>query len=238
MMMLGGYGFQPSYFTPGFLQGPTMIPSLFDPQGYPIAQLAVPAPISTDYNLLGGTRGLPPKKTSHGGGVISRFHSGGSVGGGGAAAQIHIHNYTDLKTLVKEMATRQGQKMIVDTVKGHRSTLASNNGTAVFLPVNDVARILAVRRIAVLRFNRIRRARGRDRHSQPRRVSALHTCAGRVGRRLLGDTETKAIGSTWNNEAPADLADQLAPHITGGRSMRFLRPSEKVQQNSNGETYT
>jgi hypothetical protein len=54
--MLGGYGFSPPIGTPGWFQGPTMIPSQFDPQGYPFAQAAFPAPIGPDYNILGGSR--------------------------------------------------------------------------------------------------------------------------------------------------------------------------------------
>jgi hypothetical protein len=60
---------------------------------------------------------------------VRRFHTGGSLGssaGGSGSAhsqQIHIHNYTDLKTLVKEMAGRQGRNIIIDTVRGHRIDL-------------------------------------------------------------------------------------------------------------------
>jgi len=46
--LLGGFSFSPPAGTPGFLQGPTLIPSQFDPQGYPYAQ-----PVGPDFNLAG-----------------------------------------------------------------------------------------------------------------------------------------------------------------------------------------
>jgi len=68
----------------------------------------------------------------HGGGLIGnmripRLHGGGGIGGASSAnlrsGEVNIHNYTDLKTLVKEMATRKGRNIIVDTVRGSRIDL-------------------------------------------------------------------------------------------------------------------
>ncbi len=68
----------------------------------------------------------------HGGGLIGnmripRLHGGGGIGGASSAnlrsGEGNIHNYTDLKTLVKEMATRKGRNIIVDTVRGSRIDL-------------------------------------------------------------------------------------------------------------------
>jgi hypothetical protein len=54
---------------------------------------------------------------------LSRLHSGGSVGGKIRGGDIHIHNYTDLKLLVKELGSRDGQKIVIDTIKGSRIDL-------------------------------------------------------------------------------------------------------------------
>ncbi len=54
--------------------------------------------------------------------TVTRFHSGGSlasVGGGGASRPvIHVNNFTDPKAMLKAVSTQQGQKIIVDTVRG------------------------------------------------------------------------------------------------------------------------
>ena len=55
----------------------------------------------------------------HGGGEIGRYHNGGSVGGGG----INIYAFTDLKALTRHMASRDGQKIIFDTIRGNRINL-------------------------------------------------------------------------------------------------------------------
>ena len=47
----------------------------------------------------------------------TRMHSGGAVGRGGAP-QVHVYAFTDLKALTKHMASREGQKVIFDTVQG------------------------------------------------------------------------------------------------------------------------
>jgi hypothetical protein len=63
--------------------------------------------------------------TLHRGGTVTRLHSGGSVtssrGGGGSVT--HVYNFTDLKALTKHMASREGKKIIVDTVRGNRIDL-------------------------------------------------------------------------------------------------------------------
>jgi hypothetical protein len=61
-----------------------------------------------------------------------RFHAGGQIGGGissigggisGGGDKITILNFTDKKALVKELATREGRKIIVDTINGRRIDL-------------------------------------------------------------------------------------------------------------------
>jgi hypothetical protein len=54
-------------------------------------------------------------------GMTKNFASGGMVGGGGAG--VHIYAFTDLKALTKHMGSREGQKIIFDTVKGRRIDL-------------------------------------------------------------------------------------------------------------------
>jgi hypothetical protein len=108
--------------TPGFLQGPTMIPTTFDPQGYPRA-VAV-GPLSPDVNIIGGSRHLPERRPKHSGGPIGRLHSGGSTGGSGfGVPQVHVYAFTDLKALTRHMGSREGQKIIFDTVQGRRIDL-------------------------------------------------------------------------------------------------------------------
>jgi len=112
------YSFNPPSWTPGFMQGPTMIPSQFDFAGYPIAQ-AVGAwtPTVSQQRLSLMYPSIEPK---HRGGMIGRA---GSAGGSLRSGNVHVHNYTDLKALVKEMATRKGRNIIVDTVRGQRIDL-------------------------------------------------------------------------------------------------------------------
>lgn len=59
----------------------------------------------------------------HAGGLIGRYHNGGSVGGVGAFGGVHIYAFTDMKALIRHMASRAGQKIIFDTVKGNRIDL-------------------------------------------------------------------------------------------------------------------
>jgi hypothetical protein len=70
---------------------------------------------------IGTSRHTPAMSEKHLGGLISRFHSGGGIGGGGGG--VHIYAFTDLKALTRHMASRQGQKIIFDTVKGRRIDL-------------------------------------------------------------------------------------------------------------------
>jgi len=53
------------------------------------------------------------------------MHSGGAVAGSGTGGSrgIHIYAFTDLKSLTRHMASREGQKIIFDTVKGRRIDL-------------------------------------------------------------------------------------------------------------------
>jgi hypothetical protein len=86
--------------------------------------MAVPAGGWIDPSLvknIGISRHTAPKVTSHGGGLIGRMHSGGAVGGAGGG--IHIYAFTDLKALTRHMGSKDGQKIIFDTVKGRRIDL-------------------------------------------------------------------------------------------------------------------
>jgi len=74
------------------------------------AKLTAPA-------TFGGTHGIG--NIGVGGGHRTAFQKGGLVGGGG----VHIYAFTDLKELTKHMASREGQKIIFDTVKGQRINL-------------------------------------------------------------------------------------------------------------------
>ena len=117
---LAGFGFIGGIGTPGFLQGPTMIPTTFDSGGYPFAVQAAlpPSDTGTSQQLHAGFQFKP----KHTGGLIGRMHSGGSVGGGRGGG-IHIYAFTDLKQLTKHMGSKEGQKIIFDTVKGRRIDL-------------------------------------------------------------------------------------------------------------------
>jgi hypothetical protein len=75
---LTNFGFAPPIGTPGWLQGPTMIPSMFDPQGYPIAQPVWNNPTDPVGLFHGSQDHINPNK--HSGGPIGRMHSGGSIG--------------------------------------------------------------------------------------------------------------------------------------------------------------
>jgi hypothetical protein len=59
---------------------------------------------------------------THQGGVISRMHSGGSVKSAGVPA-IHIYPLKDKASIVRDMASKEGQKVIFDVVKGRRIDL-------------------------------------------------------------------------------------------------------------------
>ena len=121
MMMLSGGGFMGPIGSNWFLQGPTMIPTTVGSSGYPRAVEVGPG---TDVNVLGVSHHTPPKIVKHAGGAITRFHSGGSVGGGAAGGGgIHIYAFTDLKQLTRHLASKEGQKIIFDTVKGRRIDL-------------------------------------------------------------------------------------------------------------------
>lgn len=117
-------GYLPPPFTPGWGQGPTMIPTTFTPQGYPRAIPVGWAPTGADFGPISGSRHMGMRKPKHEGGLISRYHDGGSISGSGAArGGIHIYAFTDLKQLTKHMASRDGQKIIFDTVNGRRIDL-------------------------------------------------------------------------------------------------------------------
>jgi hypothetical protein len=118
-------GYFPPTSTPGYFQGPTMIPTTFNPQGYPMAVAVAAGPIGGDYptsQQIHATTGH--YSPHHLGGQIGRMHSGGGVGSAmSALGGVHIYAFTDLKELTKHMASREGQKIIFDTVKGRRVDL-------------------------------------------------------------------------------------------------------------------
>jgi hypothetical protein len=58
----------------------------------------------------------------HSGGEIGSYHNGGMIGAG-LGSGVHIYAFTDMNSLVKHMASRSGQKIIFDTVKGNRINL-------------------------------------------------------------------------------------------------------------------
>ena len=123
------------YFNPFSMMGPTT-PGPFSPggifvtpggnittigsSGYPMAIPVFSTPVvGPDYGILSGGHGAPGHRAvKHGGGMI--MHGGGGVGRGGG---IHIYAFTDLRELTKHMASRAGQKIIFDTVKGRRIDL-------------------------------------------------------------------------------------------------------------------
>jgi hypothetical protein len=117
------YSFNPPSWTPGFTQGPTLIPSQFDLSGYPIAQSVGWTPTVQQNRLSLDYPSIQPK---HRGGMIGvrRAHSGGVMSGGKiSSGNVNVLNYTDLKALVKEMSTRKGRNIIIDTVRGQRIDL-------------------------------------------------------------------------------------------------------------------
>jgi hypothetical protein len=116
--MWSGFGYTGPAGSPWSMQGPTMIPTTMGSSGFPMAVSLGP---TSDIPLTGTHIHTPPKQTSHRGGVISRMHGGGSVAGSGGG--IHIYAFTDLRQLTKHMASKEGQKIIFDTVKGRRIDL-------------------------------------------------------------------------------------------------------------------
>jgi hypothetical protein len=118
--MWGGYGLTPSTGLPAF--GGTQISTNWvNYPGVGLVPMAVPTGPDTNVQGVGRTHNL--RHTVHSGGAISRMHSGGGVSGRGGGAGIHIYAFTDLKQLTKHMASKDGQKIIFDTVKGRRIDL-------------------------------------------------------------------------------------------------------------------
>jgi len=129
-MISGGYGTTPSFGPPAF--GPTAIPTFWvNYPGVGNVPMAVPAGGWTpEGQPMKVSVHTPAKEEVHLGGLIRRrMHSGGSlssIGGGSAAGLfggVHIYAFTDLKALTKHMASKEGQKIIFDTVKGRRVDL-------------------------------------------------------------------------------------------------------------------
>jgi hypothetical protein len=125
-MAWGGFGTTPSTGLPAF--GPTMLPTNWvNYPGVGLVPMALPvgwAPTGADVGIISGSRHMGMRKPKHEGGLISRYHDGGAISGGGAArGGVHIYAFTDLKQLTKHMASRDGQKIIFDTVNGRRIDL-------------------------------------------------------------------------------------------------------------------
>ena len=130
-------GFDPGTFDPGLFGGP-LTPGPFavgspfftpmgdittiGPSGYPMAIPLGPFSIPTYPAQMdpGAIFSQVPSPTHRGGRISTRMHSGGTVGGGGG---IHIYAFTDLSALTKHMSSREGQKIIFETVKGRRIDL-------------------------------------------------------------------------------------------------------------------
>jgi hypothetical protein len=66
--------------------------------------------------------GLGPGPGGAGRGPTRNFASGGMVGGGGAS-HVHVYPVMDRKAIMKDMASREGAKVIFDVVKGRRIDL-------------------------------------------------------------------------------------------------------------------
>ena len=54
--------------------------------------------------------------------MTRNFASGGAVTGGGAS-HVHVYPVMDRKAIMKDMASREGAKVIFDVVKGRRIDL-------------------------------------------------------------------------------------------------------------------
>ncbi len=141
LSQLSGFGTFPSTGWAPF--GPTMLNTFWvNYPGVGNVPMGVPPGGWTQEGQLniGTSRHSIIPKPSHSGGIIGsgrsfslgnfrlpRLHSGGATPSARqnitGAGQVNIHNYTDLKTLVKEMATRKGRNIIVDTVRGSRIDL-------------------------------------------------------------------------------------------------------------------
>lgn len=120
----GFVGFDPRTYD--ITRGPTFTSPISWP-GAPIGGITVGgSPVMITGGLPiglggGGRGGYPAIKYLHGGGRL--MHNGGSVGGGGGGGGIHIYAFTDLRALTRHMASKEGQKIIFDTVRGRRIDL-------------------------------------------------------------------------------------------------------------------
>lgn len=120
------------YAAPGMPWSPTIIPTTYDPYGYPYAVPVVSVTNPTDpTGLLHAGQQLHSRHAGgiiskyHVGGAIARMHSGGSVGSIGNLLRggTHIYAFTDMRELIRHMGSREGQKIIFDTIKGRRIDL-------------------------------------------------------------------------------------------------------------------
>jgi hypothetical protein len=101
------------------------------PQAIPLQPFSItanpadldPGAIVSQIPMTQHSGGRISRRSMHVGGMISRMHSGGSVGGAMRGAGVHIYAFTDLKEIIKHMGSREGQKIIFDTVQGRRIDL-------------------------------------------------------------------------------------------------------------------
>lgn len=142
-----------SYFPPGggFAPGgPTNIPTTWtnypgvgwvpnaipiipqDSSGQPHIHLSSPIKTKHSGGEIGGSGSFSISSFRtprfHAGGAIVRMHGGGALSGGGSggatgSGEINIYAFTDPRDMTRHMASRAGQKIIFDTIKGRRIDL-------------------------------------------------------------------------------------------------------------------
>ena len=83
--------------------------------------MAAARPAIESFLASGGARGTTTGPGTRGVPMRQAFQSGGMVGGGGA--NVHVYAFTDLRALTKHMGSKEGQKIIFDTVRGRRIDL-------------------------------------------------------------------------------------------------------------------
>jgi hypothetical protein len=142
MSQFSNWGYSPPTGTLGWFQGPTMIPTFFDAQGYPFA-VPVTAGAYTNPSdptgLMHGSQGHLNTKVHSGGRIggplgnltlpsLPRFHSGGATpamrgGRGGAGGAINIAAFIDHHAMGKWLSGQKGRNIIFDTINGRKIEL-------------------------------------------------------------------------------------------------------------------
>jgi hypothetical protein len=109
------------HMIPGSWHAPGTVGSSTGPGGHAYRAGAVARTFASTH--------VPMRATQHAGGIIGgarfpRLHAGGGVNGGGInSGMINIYAFTDLKQLMRHMGSREGRKVIFDTVNGRRIDL-------------------------------------------------------------------------------------------------------------------